>query len=145
MSRCKSCGAEILWIKMKSGKAMPVNPERYRFCKVGETTETFVNELGETVKGVPPVIMTGYISHFATCPNADKHRKRMKRKSKLRYKEIIDKGNYDIDDKIGEQIISRKSIAEIEKECGVKRNDRKTKNKKMDPGAAEKRGGRTSG
>ena len=26
MSKCKSCGAEIVWIKMKSGKSMPCNP-----------------------------------------------------------------------------------------------------------------------
>ena len=76
MSKCKSCGAEILWIKMKSGKAMPVDPEPYRFCKVGEDPDTFVTKEGETVKGIPGVIMTGYISHFATCPNADRHRRR---------------------------------------------------------------------
>lgn len=26
MSRCRSCGAEIIWIKMASGKLMPVDP-----------------------------------------------------------------------------------------------------------------------
>ena len=28
MSRCKSCGAEIRWIKMSSGKSMPVDPDQ---------------------------------------------------------------------------------------------------------------------
>ena len=26
MAKCKSCGAEIRWIKMRSGKSMPCNP-----------------------------------------------------------------------------------------------------------------------
>lgn len=77
MARCKACGKEILWIKMKSGKAMPVDPEPYRFCKVvGEYTDTFITKDGETVKGIPSVTMTGYISHFATCPAADIVRRR---------------------------------------------------------------------
>lgn len=37
------------------------------------------------------------------------------------YKEVIKSGNYDIDDKIGEQALERKTIAQIEKECGIKR------------------------
>lgn len=58
MSRCKSCNREIVWIKMKSGKAMPCDPDKV----------VVVTEDGETV--------TGYTSHFATCPNANMHRRR---------------------------------------------------------------------
>ena len=57
MSRCKSCNKEIIWIKMKSGKAMPCDMDKV----------IVVTEDGDTV--------TGYISHFATCPNANQHRK----------------------------------------------------------------------
>lgn len=35
--RCKSCGAEILWVKMTSGKSMPVDakPISYRTMHPG--------------------------------------------------------------------------------------------------------------
>lgn len=40
---CRSCRAQIFWIRTTAGKAMPVDPDG--------------------------------TSHFATCPNAAKHRK----------------------------------------------------------------------
>lgn len=76
MNKCKGCGAEILWIKMKSGKAMPVDPEPCRFSKWEENPDTFITKDGETVKGIPGVICTGYIPHWATCPAAGNFRKR---------------------------------------------------------------------
>jgi hypothetical protein len=66
MSKCKSCGAEIKWVKIKiSGNSMPVDarPE----VKVKVTTTKDGRHLGELI----PV----YTSHFATCPDADKFRK----------------------------------------------------------------------
>jgi hypothetical protein len=53
---CRSCGAPIAWQRTKLGKMMPVN---VRFI-VGLT------EQGDTVRVRE--------SHFATCPNANKHR-----------------------------------------------------------------------
>ena len=57
MTRCKSCGAPIEWQKTARGTAMPVDPWYV----------TIVTDKGQVVKG--------RISHFATCPNADQHRK----------------------------------------------------------------------
>ena len=31
MARCRGCGREIEWIKMKTGKSMPVDPERIMY------------------------------------------------------------------------------------------------------------------
>ena len=82
MSKCRSCGAEIKWIRTFSGKNMPVNAEMIHFFpKSGEKTELFVTEDGAVVHGVraeedQKFTHIGYISHFATCPNADQHRKR---------------------------------------------------------------------
>lgn len=56
-ARCASCKAPIYWIEMRGGKKMPVDYP-------GESRVWF----GCVVKV--------YTSHFATCPNADKHRKR---------------------------------------------------------------------
>ena len=80
MAKCSSCGAEIIWIKTKSGKSMPCDPEeRFYEERIGGH-ETYVTPDGRTVKGVPcyggPAY--GYISHFATCPNADRHRRNRK-------------------------------------------------------------------
>ncbi len=52
MSKCKGCGAEIVWIKTKSGKAMPCDTNKV----------IIVTDEGETV--------AGYTPHWATCPAA---------------------------------------------------------------------------
>lgn len=58
MPQCRSCQAEIVWIKTSSGKPMPCDPKLI----------TVVTDEGVTVKG--------RLSHFATCPNAGQHRKK---------------------------------------------------------------------
>lgn len=54
--RCKKCGASILFIMSASGRRIP--------CEVEKTT--VVLHSGDVV--------TGHVSHFATCPGADKMR-----------------------------------------------------------------------
>lgn len=62
MDRCKSCGAEIRWVKIeKSGRAMPVNAEALKVVVLGDRMEWKV--------------ISGYTSHFATCPDAADWRK----------------------------------------------------------------------
>jgi len=69
-ARCGSCGAAILWCKTESDRAMPLDAEPVPDGNV------WINALGRAVvvqKGTaisPP----SYKSHFATCPNAAKHR-----------------------------------------------------------------------
>ena len=81
MSRCKGCGAEITWVKMAGGKAMPCDPGlvTYRQRTLGRLK--IVTPNGEVVSGdteTDPEQATGigYISHFATCPAADRFRRR---------------------------------------------------------------------
>ena len=79
MSYCKSCGAEIKWIKMLSGKNMPVNAQKRYIIKDGGN-EVLVKESGELIKGTFASLENGangegYISHFSTCPNANRHRR----------------------------------------------------------------------
>ena len=57
MAKCKSCNKDIAWIKMKTGKVMPVDVPAI----------TVITENGETIKA--------YTSHFVTCPNANEHRR----------------------------------------------------------------------
>ena len=53
---CKSCNTEIVWLKTKNGKNMPVN--------------------ADTIQGKETIYdhVKGHISHFSTCKDADKFR-----------------------------------------------------------------------
>lgn len=50
-SKCRGCGQLINWIKMKSGKMMPVDPQQM----------TVITSEGQAVRG--------FIPHWSTCPN----------------------------------------------------------------------------
>jgi hypothetical protein len=56
--RCKSCHARIVWLKTAKGANMPVD--------------------ADTVKPEDQMFLpnSDHVSHFATCPNAAKHRNR---------------------------------------------------------------------
>lgn len=84
MSKCRSCGADIIWIKMKAtGKAMPCDSAKISYSEnmhpraTGNTVLTLVTEHGTVVRTAfdPAGDKIGYTSHFATCPNANKHRR----------------------------------------------------------------------
>ncbi|MFV2091352.1 MAG: hypothetical protein ACC642_11890 [Pseudomonadales bacterium] len=57
-TECKSCGAIIIWLKTKQGNRMPVDYASFN------TGDSGIFDPGK-----------GHVSHFATCPNAAKHRK----------------------------------------------------------------------
>lgn len=57
-TRCSSCSAAIVWFKTKAGKRMPVD-------------ETSTQPTGRADQ----LDLTRHKSHFATCPNAGKHRR----------------------------------------------------------------------
>lgn len=63
MSKCKSCKADIMWTRTDSGKAMPLDAEPEKRIVIA----------GATAK-----VVDTYTSHFATCPNAEAHRKGQK-------------------------------------------------------------------
>lgn len=68
---CRQCGRRILWVRMKSGKNMPVDMELHNYKKDSTGKEKIVTPDGEVVTG--RIIVgehgdgTGYISHFASC------------------------------------------------------------------------------
>lgn len=62
MPKCKSCGAEIEWIKTDKGKNAPIDAKP---IKVWSQT-----------RGGAWMLIDGHVSHFATCPNANQHRKK---------------------------------------------------------------------
>lgn len=56
ITRCRSCRAQIVWLKTEAGKNMPVDADT-----VKPEDEAFDSAV--------------HISHFATCPNASQHRR----------------------------------------------------------------------
>ena len=81
MTKCRSCGADIIWTITKTGRKMPCNAEPIFFDLANmndEGTKTFVKDDGTIAIGIenPGGQEVGYISHFATCPEADKWRKK---------------------------------------------------------------------
>ena len=81
MSKCRSCGAEIIWIRMTSGKSMPCNAEQVMYWEKRGGKEKIVTLNGEVIScefagELNRATGLGYISHFSTCPNANQHRKR---------------------------------------------------------------------
>lgn len=75
-SRCRSCRAEVVWCVTAGGKAMPVDVEPV------EDGNVVLEDDGDLVATVVPPGQgllgderPRYVSHFATCPNADEHRR----------------------------------------------------------------------
>ena len=61
---CNSCDAAIVWMETDAGRNMPVDADSV------DEAET------EVIRGNPIFSSdAGHISHFSTCPNADKHRR----------------------------------------------------------------------
>lgn len=56
--RCRSCDAPIVWFKTKAGKVMPV-----------DESSTYPTDREDQLD------LTRHKSHFATCPNANQHRR----------------------------------------------------------------------
>lgn len=78
MSRCKSCGAEIIWIKTAAGKSMPCDAKKISFRVDLQGDLVLLCPNGRVARGVfdPGSDKIGYTSHFATCPNATRHRQK---------------------------------------------------------------------
>jgi hypothetical protein len=71
---CRSCGDEVFWIESETGKKMPVDAKP-------EKRIILMQQGGVPVLSVPdgnPIgkVVDVYTSHFATCPDATKWRKK---------------------------------------------------------------------
>ena len=88
-TRCRACGARIMFLKTAAGKTMPVDEEGTFFLEVKDGPELFVLGDGVTMRGqrvsteqLMDADRFGYISHFATCTNPDFFRKPRKKDRK---------------------------------------------------------------
>lgn len=78
---CRSCGKQILWIKTASGKSMPCDPIVRPYWAKEKAAGKIVTPNGVVLScelnGDPQTATGyGYISHFATCPGANKLRRK---------------------------------------------------------------------
>lgn len=65
IARCRSCDESIVWMVTSNNKNMPVDAD-----SIDESELEYHNS-------TPCFDASfGHISHFATCPNADQHRRR---------------------------------------------------------------------
>lgn len=71
ISKCTSCGAEVIWVELKSGKWHPLDAE---IVESDGTKLLYVDELSGFKK--LPAGRKGYVSHFATCPHAKDWRRK---------------------------------------------------------------------
>lgn len=81
VGQCRSCGQRIRFIRMKSGKSMPVDERLVNYKLASGGQDRIVTPAGEVVVCNTGVDANeddgfGYVSHFATCPNARQHRMR---------------------------------------------------------------------
>jgi hypothetical protein len=79
MSTCRSCGAAIRWAVAVNGKRMPVDDQPMPDGNLILSDPT-PGAYAPTVAYVDPGALLlddppRFVSHFATCPNADQHRK----------------------------------------------------------------------
>ena len=58
---CKSCGAPIVWGRTEAGKYMPLDEKEVMYWKLDNFGRLSTDK--------------GRTSHFATCPQANRHRK----------------------------------------------------------------------
>lgn len=84
---CKSCGRPLRFIKTRTGKSMPCDWEPVRFVPDLNGENVYVQEDGTVLRGALPLpqdsdVETGYVSHFATCPEADRFRRPGKKSRK---------------------------------------------------------------
>jgi hypothetical protein len=82
IAKCLSCGRPIIWAKMlKSGKSNPVDAEPVANGNMQLTEGVAGDVFGEVLDKESLAIKHDegellYLSHFATCPNAAKHKRK---------------------------------------------------------------------
>jgi len=78
MTKCRSCGAEIVWVRTAAGKAMPCDAALKPYIRSTMGGDRIVLKSGEVLEGMWAYAVEpdgyGYAPHWASCPGADGHR-----------------------------------------------------------------------
>ena len=73
ISKCRSCGAPIIWAMTGRGKTMPVDA---RTDPKGNIAVFVDGDTRRAIVGVGPPTGPRHLSHFVTCSDAPKWRKK---------------------------------------------------------------------
>lgn len=87
ITKCKSCGASITWIKTQNGRVIPCDVPAVDYQENYKGSAIIITEDGRVLRAniisnaensplTPIIDGKGYTSHFATCPYAKQHRRR---------------------------------------------------------------------
>lgn len=81
MTTCKECGATIIFVKTPAGKWMPCDEGLHPYVQDSLGKDFVVTDKGEVIRcrlSYTNRFPTGMarIPHWATCPHADKFRRR---------------------------------------------------------------------
>jgi hypothetical protein len=79
MQRCKSCGADIRWVRTTLGKWMPLDAEPVLEGNIVLTLDGALTLSARQLALARALEQLLYRSHFVTCPNAETHRSRGQR------------------------------------------------------------------
>lgn len=77
MGRCRTCEQEIVWALTERGKPIPIDPNpradgNITLHSLAGADQQIAHVLGADEAASGPT----YVSHFATCPDAETHRRR---------------------------------------------------------------------
>lgn len=80
MPLCSSCNAPIEYVRTTTGRPMPLDPDYLTIAPDTEGDTVITTDAGETLRGwrveaTVPGAVRGRVSHFASCPDATKHRR----------------------------------------------------------------------
>lgn len=80
MAACKSCGAPIVWIQSHNAKWIPCDEGLIPYQEDRSGKDAIVTQKGEIIRCrltfEGKADGAGRIAHWATCPNAEQHRRR---------------------------------------------------------------------
>lgn len=82
MEKCRSCGAKIIWAVTEKGRRMPIDPQPVGRGNIQLRQQPPLPPLAvylgqDTIAHLPPGQLERLLtSHFATCPQANKWRKK---------------------------------------------------------------------
>lgn len=84
MTRCRSCGKPIVFMRTSAGRSMPCEPDLQFYWRNPEGSQTVINHAGELVRCELKGAMDessglGRVIHWGICDNPDRFRKRRKK------------------------------------------------------------------
>ena len=81
MAKCKGCGAEIIFIGTAGGKSIPCDPEQVMYWVKPKAKGKVVTPNGEVIScefsgESDKATGLGFVSHWSTCPEAGRFRRK---------------------------------------------------------------------